>query len=393
MIRSLKIEVYPKEKTDWPKIRAMFAEYRAALRKAFAAHALTECAAAEIIPPKGKRNTVLKATQLAGKIRRQLWGGKSEQRGVHPFMIEALPSFNGMARDCATTFIMDSWKSNDPEFPTAPRGYLIMQGARKFAVMGNADIRVRKTHTKMNEHGISLCIFADQSSLELKVKTLDPGRWGRWKKVVKGDLKCGDPIRLGLRDGNLFLYVPFHEEDAGPREIDATRIMEVSFGDTKERAICLSLREGHKTLLDEIVHCEIDANGAWAGLLRQNMQKEKCTAERKACGRRGQIGGIGHERGYDATTGRLHRLTVGRDNFCKTWNHVWTKRIVKQAHDWRCGKAQVFGPPADLCSESWPWADFRAKLDYKAKAMGLAIEYLPRAEAAELKKETTAFWR
>jgi hypothetical protein len=379
--RMLKIEVYPEDKADWPKVRALFEEYRTALRKAFCMHGLTECAGAEILEKKGHKQ--LKPTAASKAVRSELFGGAGKNRELFPWLKAQLPTFNATIHDCAMGQVLDVWKSHDPSLTKATRGWLVMQGERMLPRMARADLRVRRDYVSMEPHAVGLRLFADKErdTLRLKVRTLDGGRYGIYKRLATGALRCGDPVRFGLRDNDLYLYLPYAVE-AEARELDPARVLEVAFGDDLDHAISMRLRAGHASPLDDLRTYHVDAAGAWAFILRHNARRECLDRERRAAGRRGNQG-IGNDAAYASATRRLDRLTLGRENALKTWNHTWTARIVKQAERWKCGAIEVFGPPEGLLTESWPWADWRGKLAYKAKAMGIKLAYSERVDAVK----------
>jgi len=379
-IRMLNISVYPPEKEDWKTIRELFAEYRCALRKAAMMHGMTEIAGAEIKTNK-RGETTLKPSKTAGEIRTALFGSDKKKRELYPWLKENLPSFSGTTHDCAMSQINDAWKSHDPSIPKATYGYLLMQGERGYKRMSHADIPVRAKQLVAEGHSISLKVFAERGkTMDLKLGTVDPMAWRRWQALLAHPERMGDPVRLNLRDGKnpLRLCIPYREE---PKQsvLQECRSIEVAFGETPERAMVLTLREGHETIIDEKRNYKIDATGAIAQLIRHNTRKARLEKERAACGRRGNQG-IGNDKAYRATTRRLDRLSKAIAGTKANWNHTFTARIVKQAERWKCATIVVVGPPEDLCGESWPWADFRAKLQYKAGAIGAECEYTERVD-------------
>ena len=83
---------------------------------------------------------------------------------------------------------------------------------------------------------------------------------------------------------------------------------------------------------------------------------------------------------------KLNRISDQRSNGEKYRNHLWTRRIIEQAVRCEAGNLVMVNTPTDsqLFGHPWGWHQFKTFLEYKAKELGIKVQYIDTrvAEAA-----------
>ena len=306
---------------------------------------------------------------------------------MRDYLKQELGNLRSDAADCARDDIVKAWQSGDPEFPKATRGWLCLNFARRVAFFNGIGLPVRAKSMKLSDHGVSLSLTAGEW-LDVKFAKLDGSRYGIWKNITSGKWKVGDPVRVSLdRDGELVIYMTYRRPPERASDLDPERVLECSFSDDRGAFMQFKIREGHKTLTDDLRRDYLNATAALDFVDRLSKQTDVLLERLKGCGSRSERKhGAGNKAAHEAISARSDRVSRTRTNGCRTWNHTWAHRVVAVAERWNCGKIAVFDMPSTLFERSWQWYDFEQKLKYKADEKGMKVTITKSPSADSLRE-------
>lgn len=263
--------------------------------------------------------------------------------------------------------ISSVWNSCDPEFPTASRGWLALQGTRGIAQFRRRGIGISSNGgPKLHEHTLSLKWDRVIGRVDFKLPRLDSGRYYIWQHLRDGAEGWSlGMVYLSESDGKLRAVITYHRpEDLRPIEVD--RQLLVTVGETPDRFLTLA-GPGGVVELDEISGCSVVA---WLGVMKARQKELEDRVG--ACGNPRAPWGFNKSRRKNQEV--RSRVTKQRANGVKDHNHAWTRRIVTRAVYWRCGTIKVVPAVAEtLFSYPWNWTEFFACLKYKAAFHGITV--------------------
>jgi hypothetical protein len=372
--RSLTIGlISPKEKKQ--VVLNSIRRYRAICRQCFSIVLLAQTAGSEI---QTKEDTIVLAPQSekAKNILATVMGrdGKVFAYSLRDFVLqEQWPTAYSFVWDSLRRDLEIAWKTKDPEFPRASRGWLVLQGARNITQfnrrgIGFAVARGKPVGCTPAHHRLELRWDHDIGPVVFQVPKLDRHRWLIWRNLVNQENghEFGT-LYLNERDGLIQATITY-KKPAQETEVDPGRTCTVTFG-TGDKFIEIQGPDHSLYLSDaEVV--------AW--LKRLEARRIALEKRRAACGNPRRP--WGHRKGWLATQDVISRLTKQRENGQKDRNHAFTRRIVDRAFVWHCGRIEVGPFPADLSGKPWQWAQFRMFLNYKAQEKGIKIVYFDPEE-------------
>lgn len=380
--------------------------YRTVARQVFAVLAMAEIAGAKIEYGDGYLR-VMSVKDAAKNIMAKVFdmeGYKGHAYELRELVLRELAPdwyshvWDGLRRDVST-----AWTSKDAELTKVSRGHLILEQRRALAGFYHRGLPVLRTDTvtsNVKYDGNNITLTWDkqigpvtlrpvgQRSENNRKPKLDASRRHILRQIVEGKWRSCTP-RLSEKDGILTLFIPYYAP-ARVVELDKERSLEVTFSDQPEKFFSCRLHDGRASTADELREDVVGVNAALDWLDALKCQSDKLSAIRRSCGNRYQTKiGSGHQKAFDAAIRRSENISKTRTNGCHTWNHIWTKRLIHRACDWRCGKVIVFDLPSardeqqevpqrlssGLLGRPWAWSAFKAILEYKAKECGIVIEY------------------
>lgn len=373
--------------------------YRAACREMYGVLLAASAAGAEII--QSEKGVQLKpsndraAVVLAAALDRAAVAKTKGQRGegvtytvsgsgaalgydLRPWFTNTLyPDSLAFVFDSARRDVETVWKSGDPEFPKAKRGWLALQGARGVAQFQRRGIGcpVATARPKLAGHTLTLKWDRAIGPVVLALGKLDGGRYYPWK-CLRDDTpgwKLGT-VYLNERAGRLFAVLSY-SRPAVAADVDPQRVCAVRWSDTPAAFLQIVGPDG-MTTADSL--SALDALG-W--LVRLRVTRERLEARKAACGN--PRAPWGHRKGWRANVDVLGRNTASRELQQRDANHAWTRRIVTRARDWRCGVIRLREPAAELFGHPWGWHQFKEFLRYKATECGIEVAYEAREEGAK----------
>lgn len=356
MKRSVKIDVNSSE-DQYKVIINLIKTYRIACRQLYSVLAMSEIAVSEhVIDEKGisvKPNKDSNHQLLT-------WIKNPTRRDI---IEELLPGYLSAVWDGVKRDVESRWKSKDPAFPSATRGYLTINGVRDFALFNHIGVQCNSNVPRtMTEHGMSLRFTSNiEDTIDLKFGRLDGSRYYILKNICNNpDWKCGT-CYVNEREGKLFVVISYEAPDV-KAEIDINRILEVSFTDNPEAFIQIKGPKGVQTY-DTISAVEVIA---WIKEIQTLTMKFKTHKTATGNPRRAW----GSTKQFKALQDRLFRVTKRRENGVKERDHLWSRRIVERAKSWQCGHIVMNELPKDLFGFSWQWYQFSQFLRYKIEEIG-----------------------
>jgi hypothetical protein len=355
--------------------------YRAACRKAFAACAMAEMAGAEIITDteNGDIKIVPGKADESKKILEAAFGvtGKAHLYQLRKWLLELHPSWLSIVPESIFRDIVSPrWRAKDPEFPKATRGYLTLNGAREMSQFNHIGIAVKNTIPKLNERSFTIKWDYEIGPVEFRLGKLDASRWHTWRMIQSGceGWKLGT-IYVGERDGKLRAVIGYTCPDK-EKKVDPAKEMRVEFGTSEENAIVCS---GDGRFTGEVIN--VAAAVAWlkeleairADYLRRLGSHHKWEWLKAGENKHNQY----PSRKWTAIKEKLNRLADRRKNGERTYNHLWTKRIVDHAIRLGAGKLVVVDiPDKEFFGQFWGWYQFKQQLKYKIEEVGGTVSFI-----------------
>ena len=362
--RSVKIDVIPPDNKRREVINSIRL-YRAACRKAYTACSNAEMAGAEIImgdddiqikPNSDNAKQILElAFGVTGKA--HLYQLRVWIRDLHPTWMSIVPE--SIHRD----IVSPRWRAKDPEFPKATRGYLTLNGARAHASFMRVGIYFKNTVPKISadKRCVSLKWDYDIGEVDFRIPKLDGSRYGIWKSLCeqKEGWKPGGMF-LSEKDNKIFLVLSFECPDP-VSEIDVEKVLSVTINEGEPENYITASCE-NKRFSSERVSI-LDAVN-WLdrlNIIREKYQKQLAAAK---TGRK-------HNGGYKIVASKLNTQSEKRSNGQKSFNHLWTRRIIQHAIRTKCGTIVLSGlPEKELSGHPWGWYQFKEMLKYKITELG-----------------------
>lgn len=378
------------------KIRNDLKLYQNACRQICAALYTVEAAGAVVKYNEIKNSVTIKSSKEgAQKIFENIFeaGGKAYGYPMRDWIKSKLPGWRSDYADFLRLAVISTWRSKDPEFNNASRGWLALNFSRNIGRFNRFGIPARPVNVDIDGHDVTL-EYRLGDPLKLKFCTMDPSRWHTLKKVATGEWPSGT-VYFKLNDKGLpILLISYYRPPERPADLNPERVLEVATTSESERFFVFSIREGRKNLVDDMRNYAIGVDAAVHFLDELGARKDAVKSCKEDCGNfRERKKGEGHRKGYQDYNTSLGRLTKTRTNATRTWNHTWAKRVITIAQRWRCGEVVFFSPgtKAGLLARSWPWSDFTAKLQYRCDERGIKLAVTSGAsleQEQEQEKET-----
>lgn len=397
--RSMTFDLLPPTPEIKQQTVASIKRYRAACAKLYATLLLAQQAGATItehedgvrVTPDNDRAKLLLAEALGAAVNTR--GDKVRGQGQswvvnvglvlgyemrQWFFDELYPEARAFVWDAARRDMETVWKSKDPEFPKASRGWLALQLARQPAKFWRRGIGfpLLTARPQLHEHKLTLGWDKTMGEVTFGLPRLDGGRYRVWRALRDQDegWKIGT-IYLTERDGLLCAVISHHRPPRS-EDLDPARTIRVSFDpDDVENYIKIVGPDGAASR-DSISGVEVRA---W--LLQMEARKKALERRRAACGNPRRP--WGHRKAWRATQDVLSAHTKQRDLGQIDRNHAWTRRIATRAKSWRCGRLEVINLPRVVVEENggdveksqlfglpWSWTQFLSNLRYKYEEMG-----------------------
>jgi len=381
--RSLSLEIWPpadKKQAVLDGIR----RYRMACRKVFSVLGLAQTAGATVtddgtLKPSSDSGKLVAACAIDATVPEVVNGEKGEGNRYTLkigkgfayemrtwFLQELFPTalsfvWDSARRDCTT-----AWTSRDPEFPTASRGWLAMQGTRGFAQFRRRGIGFPPATARPKLAGHTLALKWDRELGEIifDLGKLDGGRYVTWKRLRDGldGYELGT-IYLGECDGKIRATITY-SFPATAADLDPEAICAATFGEPGES--WLTIRCGIA-----VVTVSSEEATAWLTGLRD--RRAAIEMRRRACGSPNKP--WGDRPGWKAAQAVVDRVTARRLNGAKHRNHCWARRIVEMAKTNRCGKIRVASFPETLAGHPWQWAELKSFIGYRAELIGADVVF------------------
>jgi len=359
--RSVKIDVIPPDNKRREVINSIRL-YRAACRKAYTACSNAEMAGAEIImgdddiqikPNSENAKQILElAFGVTGKA--HLYQLRVWIRDLHPTWMSIVPE--SIHRD----IVSPRWRAKDPEFPKATRGYLTLNGARAHASFMRVGIYFKNTVPKISadKRCVSLKWDYDIGEVDFRIPKLDGSRYGIWKNLCeeREGWKPGGMF-LSEKDNKIFLVLSFECPDP-VSEIDVERVLSVTINEGEPENYITASCENKRFSAEKISVLDATTWLSSLDIVRQKYEKQLAATCR-------------HKQSKRAVIKKMENLSSKRTNGQKTFNHIWTRRIVSHAVRTKCGTIIVSGlPERELCRHPWGWYQFKEMLKYKITELG-----------------------
>jgi hypothetical protein len=363
MVRSTKIQIIPPADRR-QEILDSIRLYRHVCRQIFAASALAEIAGGTIGWSEKNGEKFLNISTERESIKnllKEVYGG---EHSLHLYELrnfvrsDLAPNFLSFVWDSARRDVSSRWIARDPEIK-ATRGWLTVQGARGLAFFNHIGIGCPRATARPDLHEHCLNIKWDHSigSVEFKIPKLDGGRYVIWKNLRDNTegWRLGT-IYLNERDGKCFLVVSYERPDP-VADIDNSRILTVTVNEAHEEYITASCE--NKRFTGEKVSV-VDALNWLARLDCVRLRYER------------QLAAAGRDKKSRAViVKKLNSLTEKRANGQKTFNHLWTRRLVAHAVRTGCGTIVVQRmPEREMAGHPWGWNQFENFLRYKISEFG-----------------------
>jgi hypothetical protein len=361
-----------------PLVRDSLKRYRAAARHMFAIAFAAQAAGGKIEEhAKGLRLTP--DSEAAKNILAEIFSkrGKAPLYELREYVLHELgpqlpeggPAWLSFVWDSLRATCWDFWKAKDPELG-AQRGWLALQGARRLAQCAYIGIQFPQAtaRPKLDSNSVTLKWDHSIGPVTFVMPKMDGSRWHVWRKVRDGEWQPGT-VTLTERDGYLYIRIPYALPITDEKP-DPARVLEVAPDENNRWR--LGIREGQATQVDEVRNAALPLAAVLEGLDALAAQQDRWRDAVSACGnKRG-----GNRRAFKALQLHRDRCTQRRTAVVDNWNHFWSRQIIAVARQWHCG-AVVFFEPETLSQRTWQFADFKAKLNYKAAQFGVAVTSKP----------------
>ena len=400
--RTLRLPVWPTNKEDWPRVRKLFDLTHRAAYLLSGHYALSQSAIPGIggkiealIPPSKKDSKATLDLLLGGNSREwfQKKFGDVLTGDHYDFIIAAVSSRMG---------------AKDPDKPGLSRDYLILNGERRAPLLKNCPVSLRMRKDvktwPMDEGGHKVTMKLPDGPLQFSIGKVDPMQWRIFRAIIQRERDGGDPwtfhrVRAtSHKPEKLWLNVVYFvgdDEDTQKKIARARhnrgREMEINFLDDPENFMRCLLRSGHERNVDERLHWHDSALAALAQIDRLAARQERQHKRIKACGSYTcRKEGAGHRKAYRREAEISKKLTKARESCARGWNHTWTARLVRQAEQWECGRIAVYDLPEDLLGRPWQWSNFKFDLEYKAREVGIEVEWRESPKVEDVVREAGA---
>ncbi len=359
MKRSVKIDLIPPAEMR-QKIIASIRNYRLVCRQVYSACAMAKMASAAVV----FTSECVRVNPLPNSEAELLTStfGRNPQRTLT--RNDLAPTLLSFVWDSVRREVEARWKSKDPEFQKATRGWLTLNGARDFARFNRIGIAcpVATARPKFSEHTLTIKWCHEIGEVEFKIPRLDSGRYFIYKSLRDSapGWKMGT-LYLNERDGRVFATVSFERPDT-KADLDPERKINIFFSDDPESFIKIVGPDAQYTY-DTISAAEAVAWLNELKFIRSNLETRRAAAgnPRKPWGSAKQWQGVQQ---------RLSNNTDRRTNGVQTRNHLWTRRITERAQSWKCGVVAVNEIPENLFGHPWQWHQFQMFLTYKIEELG-----------------------
>lgn len=378
-IRSTVFSVFCDDALRQPILNSI-RRYRMACRQMYGVLLASQAAGAEItekddslsLKPDGKRSKAI----LEAVMNKT---GKMFVYEMRPWFLEELyPNAFSFVWDSARADVATVWKAKDPEFVTASKGWLGLQGARGIARFNRRGIGfpVATARPVLAEHTLTLKWDKEIGPVTFRLPRLDGGRYYVWKSLRDGaeGWKLGT-IYLSEDDGALKVVMT-HHRPLRESSVDPERVCElvINHSDLDRKAFLFSLegRDAQDVISGEEVL-------PW--LRRMKRRREELERRKAACGSPRRPWGF--RKGYHDAQKILSNCSLARERGASDRNHAWTRRIVARMVSWRCGTLKMVMPPSLLFGEPWGWAQFVSFLRYKCDQDGIQLIVTPFVPAQE----------
>ena len=263
------------------------------------------------------------------------------------------------------------WTSKDAEIPKCRRNWLALNLERKFPMFKRQGMPIRGRDTICRDYEIEMQ-WRKGNPVVFRLGELDPVRRGTWFAIKKnGWNTCILNVRRKKGKQVLRISVTYEIERNRVENLERERCLEVATGTEDEKFFSMRMVEGQKTMYEDmfVEFKNVSAVVSWLDGL--SVHQDKLKSQLEGCGLNNKV--------YRVLQARRDKVTLSRDNGVKTWNHVWTKAIVREALRNNCGRIRTH-LPAKLLERQWQWSDFEFKLKYKAEQVGIEVEVVRNLE-------------
>jgi hypothetical protein len=388
-IRSTVFEVIAPSKAVRQKVINSIRDYRAVARLAFSAYTMAQIAGATIKEVNG-RMQISSNNAAARTILAQAFNapeGKAMAYELRTFIkTELRPTWLSKTWDSMRLDLEHCWRLKDPE-KGRPRGFLILSGQRGLARFAHRGISFSNINTpKFEGHTVRLIWDHEIGEVEFKLPRLDGGRYAVWR-CLRDEVTGWErgTMYLTERDGKLKLVIS-HRRPIPISWVDQGKVLTVEFG-TEDVENFITMYCTDETFSGD----KISAEAALSFVKEMDIIQKKYENQRRATGNPHKQWGT--TKIWNATVVRQNRATKRRANGTSHWNHVWTRRIINHAQRLGAGSIVLVGIPVkidrtklseeeqeeplkrDFFDYSWPWAQLRAYVEYKAKEIGAVVQY------------------
>lgn len=376
MIRSATFDIIP-PKGLLKEILESIYRYRAMCRKVFSACAMSEIAGSSVIIKKGNLS-VKPNGKKAQRILKDAFGmdGKAHLYQARSWVLDENPTWMSRVWDSLRRDVSSRWSARDPEFTTARRGWLVMQGSRGLAFFRRVGIGIAAANLKKNalhEHKISLSWDNRIGDVEFTIPKLDGSRYYIWKCLRDGDVgwKIGTVyLNEKKRKGDriLVLTVSYQRPDFESC-IDKRKVAHMVFNkNDQDNAITIS---GPDRYGSDVISMR-EAIG-WLNELKSRSASYE--VRRSAAGSPRKV--WGSKKIWSNVQSRINTITNTRSNGMKYRNHLFTRRIVDTLRRWGCGTLAIHDvPEREIFEHPWNWFQFRAFVEYKMNENGGKVRYI-----------------
>jgi len=340
---------------------------------------------------------------------------KTAASHLEPFLKEMMPTALSSLIQENTRAIVSSFMAKDPEVAATKR-FLILQGTRRALKFLNFPLLIKAYESDHScvkfwssdpnkkdgvFHHIQLRWDKELDWVKFKIvgkrtesgRGLDSSRAYILRQISSGKFKFAG-IKLQIVDGkrstdqeekknvDFKLYIAYHsnyQKTSLPKE----RVLEVAFMPTVESFLQLSVVEGQRPTnlpVDDMISKNWSAEACITSLERLRIQQDRAKRLVSAC--------MENQKARLAEQNRRDNITKARTNVCDNWAHYWSNCVAETAKSWECGTVRVMDFPSNgLFGHSFPWADFKFKVNYKCTEVGADVSFIEGVKVDDIKKE------
>lgn len=336
--------------------------YRYVTNKVFSTILAVEMLGASVEVNEGSNLKIVPRTDRAKELLSIIFNkvGKAAFYEVREYVLNHMaPDWHSFVFDGMRRELWSRWQARDPVHE-ASHGYLVLNGVRNPTIFRNAGIGFHSSTTKFafDGHAISLKWDHKVGSVEFRTKKLSGGQYYIWRMLRSGAWHIQN-LMLSERSNEISLTFNYYQPcniDVLPEDL---RVVKLKIVDS-----AFQIADASRSLVDQ----KIDTIAAISWLSRLKIQSSERSKSLSSVGNASsRIGNSLHR--------KLRTLTERRKKGCKTWNHVWTKRIIHICSNLDVGRIDFEYPTkAELGGHPWSWSEFLAQLSYKADAAGIAVQ-------------------